>query len=222
VTWLLQLIHEFRPYIELLNATSAALSIITWLVAIPLLIVAGRKSKLVRVRAFGIEATFRQGVEAAAAIAVAAERRSMAFRPSELARTVEAAIAPARNQRLVGKSVLWVDDNPAWHEYESRALAALEIRVTNAFDTEPALQQVSREKYDLIISDMARPSGKYAGYALLQALREGGNAIPFIVYSGSNAPEHKQEALRRGAQGATNDPQELLELVDKILVDARN
>jgi len=215
VSWLLQLINEFKPYFELLNATSATLSIITWLAAFPLLIRALRRSKLASIRLPFMELRF---AEAAAAMGAALESKSMPFQASALARTLDAAIT---GQRLAGKSILWVDDNPTSHRYESMALTALGISVTDALDTEPALQQISGGKYDLIISDMGRASGKDAGYVLLQALRKVGNSTPFVIYSTSNAPKHKQEALRSGAQGSTNDPQELLELVVKILTGAK-
>jgi len=219
---------QFRPYFEILHAISSVLSILTWVVAVPFLIITWRRAKAVKFRIFGIEATFQQGMETAAAIGAAAGKYSTLageqqtqLRPSALARTVESAIAAPEGRRIAGRSILWVDDNPPNNEYERRALTALGITVTNALDTEPALKQLGAAKYDLIISDMGRPSGKRAGYALLQALREREDKTPFLIYSSSNAPEHKQEAAQRGAQGATNDPLELLELVVELLTGGR-
>jgi CheY-like chemotaxis protein len=81
-----------------------------------------------------------------------------------------------------------------------------------------ALEKLRRKKYDLVISDMGRPSSKQAGFELLKAIRDTGNDVPFVIYAGSNAPAHGVEARRRGAQGSTNDPSELFELVlDQIL-----
>lgn len=215
--------QELRPFFDVLNATSSLLSIITWLVAVPLLIVAWRRSKQVSIRVFGIEATFEQGLEAAAAIGVAAGRRSAAgeptpeIRPATLARALERAVAPLKGRSLSGKSVLWVDDSPSNNEYESKALRAFGIGVTFAADTEPALKELSAHKYDLVISDMARPSGSRAGYALLEAMRAAGSRTPVLIYSSSDAPEHKREAERRGASGATNNPQELVEMALGVL-----
>jgi hypothetical protein len=48
---------------------------------------------------------------------------------------------------------------------------------------------------------------------LLDKLRQTGNQTPFFIYAGSNAPEHKAEALKRGAQGSTNSAKELFEMV---------
>jgi CheY-like chemotaxis protein len=223
VSSLIERFQDLRPFFDVLNATSSVLSIITWLVAIPFLIVAWRRSKQISVRVFGIEATFEQGLEAAAAIGAAAERRSAAgeptpeMRPATLARSLERVVSRLKGRGLRGKSVLWVDDTPSNNEFESQALRAFGIAVTFAVDTEPALKDLSARKFDLVISDMARPSSKQAGYALLDAMRTGGNKTPVLIYSSSNAPEHKREAERRGASGATNNPQELVEMALGVL-----
>lgn len=60
---------------------------------------------------------------------------------------------------------------------------------------------------------MGRPPDPQAGYTLLDAMRERHDPTPFIVYAGSNLPEHTEEAKRHGALGSTNRPSELLDLV---------
>ena len=40
---------------------------------------------------------------------------------------------------------------------------------------------------------------------------------PFFIYAGSNLPEHRKLAAQHGAQGTTNRPQELFELVTAAL-----
>jgi hypothetical protein len=44
-------------------------------------------------------------------------------------------------------------------------------------------------------------------------MRQRGLRTPFIIYAGSNAPEHKAEARQHGAIGSTNRADELFELV---------
>ena len=66
---------------------------------------------------------------------------------------------------------------------------------------------------------MERPPDNRAGYAFLKELQEMQIDIPFVIYSSSNRPEHKAEALRKGAIGATNNLPELIELVRKALLD---
>jgi hypothetical protein len=63
-----------------------------------------------------------------------------------------------------------------------------------------------------LASVRADPSSKQADYELLKLVRDGGNSVPFIIYAGSNLPQHRLEAENRGAQGSTNDPHELFEL----------
>jgi CheY-like chemotaxis protein len=136
----------------------------------------------------------------------------------EIAPLIEKATAPRPRRRLSRATVLWVDDRPTNNLYERRALEALGLHIDLASDTEEAMGMLRRKKYDLVISDMGRPSSNRAGFELLKAIRDSGDDVPFVIYAGSNAPAHAVEARRRGAQGTTNDPSELFELVlDHIL-----
>ena len=116
-------------------------------------------------------------------------------------------------QQVAGARVLWVDDNPANNVYEKRALEALGIQFTLSTSTEDALEKLRSDSYDVIISDMGRPPDRQAGYTLLGELRKRNILTPFIIYAGSNRPEHKAETIRRGGFGTTNNPQELFGLV---------
>ena len=55
--------------------------------------------------------------------------------------------------------------------------------------------------------------GHDEGYVLLKQVRQKDKQTPYIIYSGSNKLEHKIMAQERGAQGATNRPDELIDLV---------
>ena len=92
------------------------------------------------------------------------------------------------------------------------------VRVTISTSTADALETIGKMKFDAIISDMGRPPDTQAGYTLLDELRRRGVKTPFVIYAGSNLPEHKQMARERGAQGSTNRPQELLDLVVSAIV----
>jgi len=175
-------------------------------------------------RAPGVEATARrQQVEAAAAIG-AAIAKSTGETPdaetslSEVAEALAEAVPDARAQRqLQGRLVLWVDDRPDNNRYERRALEALGIRFALSTSTDDALEQVRYQPFNLIISDMGRPGDPRAGFALLDKLRNKGDRTPFIIYAGSRASEHVEEAIRRGAIGCTNSPQELIVMVTRAL-----
>jgi CheY-like chemotaxis protein len=174
----------------------------------------------------GLEASAtRETIKAAAAVGVAVGRQKKdSENPSpirdvpEITPLIEKATAPRPRRRLSRATVLWVDDRPSNNVYERRALEALGLHIELANDTDDALQKLASKHFDLVISDMGRPSSKQAGFELLRAVRDRGANMPFVIYAGSNAPEHRAEAKRRGAQGTTNDPSELFELVlDHIL-----
>jgi CheY-like chemotaxis protein len=174
-------------------------------------------AKAVTFKGAGFEASAsRDDVAAAAALGAAVQRKTNgAERPKELpdiAPLIETTSSPRRRRKLQQSTVLWVDDNPENNLYERRALEALGINIDLANDTQDALRKLSHKEYDLVISDMGRPSGKQAGYELLKLVRDSGNSLPFIIYAGSNLPQHQLEAEDRGAQGSTNDPRELFEL----------
>jgi CheY-like chemotaxis protein len=82
-----------------------------------------------------------------------------------------------------------------------------------ATSTDEALRKLTTQKFDVIISDMGRPPDDRAGYTPLEKLRASGNQTPFVIYAGSNAPEHKAEARSRGALGSTNRASELFNYV---------
>ena len=113
------------------------------------------------------------------------------------------------------KQILWVDDRPDNNTFERRAFESLGLTITLALSTDEALQLLSKKRFGAILSDMGRKEGPREGYVLLDALRSGGDNTPFFIYSASNSAEYKREA--HGAQGSTNNPRELFEMVTKIL-----
>jgi len=173
----------------------------------------------------GIKATLERKVEAAALFGAALVKSSTssAEKPAlneedvekarKIANVINQEMKPNTFRRLADASVLWVDDIPSNNLYERRALEVLGIRFTDSTSTEDALEKIRLNKYDVIISDMKRLPDKQAGYTLLAERQKLGDTTPFIIYSSSNLPEHKAEALRRGAVGSTNNPQELFQLV---------
>ena len=111
------------------------------------------------------------------------------------------------------RHILWVDDRPWNNAYERHALSALGFRITISQSTEDALDKLRMGRFDVIISDMGRPPDDRAGYTLPEAVRDQGIRTPYLIYAGSRKPEHQREALKSGAQGTTNRPEELLEMV---------
>ncbi len=209
LTWL----QTYRPLLEIVTATGSLLAIITWLIAIPAIL-----HNWWRGRAVQLEFNL-MGIKAAALFGGAAEQwatRAPGEHPkakaATVARTLERAFDGGGKSRLSGKRVLWVDDQPSSIALEIQGFEALGAIVTRRLDTDSALTALATEKFDLVISDMGRPPDDRAGYTLLQKLRQKGFKAPFLIYSGSKRPEHVREAFERGAQGATNDPEELLDM----------
>jgi len=118
--------------------------------------------------------------------------------------------------RSVGSTnnrVLWVDDRPDNNIVERRAGEEIGLTFTLALSTAEALEQLSRQRFAAIISDMGRKEGSREGYVLLDALRRGGDQTPFFIYASSNAPEHQRETFEHCGQGCFNNAKELLTAV---------
>jgi CheY-like chemotaxis protein len=170
----------------------------------------------------GFEASAkRRQAEAAAALAAAGAYRQDPGAPmgedAKQARDAVAVVAefvtPAALRKADRARILWVDDRPQNNVYERQSLQALGVSFELVTSTDEALEKIKSQGFDVVISDMGRPSDPRAGYTLLSALRKSGYSTPFIIYAGSNAPEHKAEARERGALGSTNRASELFEYV---------
>lgn len=118
--------------------------------------------------------------------------------------------------------ILWVDDRPENNIFERQAFEALGITFTLALSTKEAIQKLGEKKYAAIISDMGRREGPREGYVLLDLLRAEGDNTPLFFYSSSNDPEHTREALAHGAQGNTNHPQVLFDMVTRAVIQGRD
>ena len=115
------------------------------------------------------------------------------------------------------RHILWVDDRPGNNTYERSAFESMGIEFTLALSTKEALEILSKNRFAAIISDMGRQEGPREGYALLQAVRAHDRDTPFFIYAGSNTPTHQREAAAEGAQGTTNRPRELFDMVVQAL-----
>lgn len=136
-------------------------------------------------------------------------------RIGELAR----AVPPSKFTVTEGWSghLLWVDDHPDNNVHERQAFEAIGLHFTLAISTDEALQCLQSTHFVTILSDMSRREGPREGYRLLDLLRKQNTITPFFIYAGSNAPEHQREIIEHGGQGCTNNPQELFEMVRKVI-----
>jgi CheY-like chemotaxis protein len=114
-------------------------------------------------------------------------------------------------------TILWVDDRPENNVYEQEAFSGLGFKFDLALSTNEALEKLKQKSYGAIISDMGRIEGPREGYVLLEKVRQTDKATPFFIYAGSDSLEHKKEAEQRGAQGTTNRPHDLIDMVTKYV-----
>jgi len=121
-------------------------------------------------------------------------------------------------EATVGKTILWVDDQPGNNTYECLALQALGMSVEFSKDTNDAIKKLSVKKYDVVISDMVRPEGERAGYDLLGKIKERKLDTPFILYSSTYTKDEETAILSEGAFGSTSKASELVGLVVNAIV----
>jgi CheY-like chemotaxis protein len=142
--------------------------------------------------------------------------KTATFQIEDVVRTVDSAVTRIQ-EGVKNPLVLWVDDNPTNNVYERKAFESVGVRFVLSETTKEALNELSRQSFAAVISDMGRREGPREGYTLLDELRTRGDQTPLFFYAASNAPEHQQETLEHGGQGCTNDGQELFEMVTKVI-----
>ena len=126
---------------------------------------------------------------------------------------VVGALGGTKREPLSERVILWVDDLPGNNVWERRALEAYGMRFLLAKSTTEAEGLLRTGDFAAIISDMGRPGDRRAGYTLLEHVRTAGKQTPYFIYTASRSASRVQEALRQGAQGLTNDPDELVAMV---------
>lgn len=223
---------DIKQITELIEALVSLISAISWpLVAVFIVVFLGNPIKAIlgnlselSLKAGGFETQAKtKEIEAAASLGAAVAQEKSASKPENKIATenesfkivglVNRVFQPRVINRLINRKILWVDDRPDNNFYERKSLEALGIQFTISKSTEDALNKLRQNNYDVIISDMGRPEDDRAGYQLLDEIKKMGINTPFIIYSGSNLPEHKAEARQKGAYGSTNIATELFELV---------
>jgi PAS domain S-box-containing protein len=94
--------------------------------------------------------------------------------------------------------VLHVDDDQICLKVAKQCLETQgEFEVDTASSVDEALEKLKKTDYDVIVSDYQMP-GK-DGFEFLKELREKGNTVPFIVFTGKGREEIAMKALNLGA-----------------------
>lgn len=212
-------IQSNKPYIDAAHALSSAINIVGWLLGAVLLWIAWRRNSIKSFQVGPVNFQMEQAAVEATATAARdwqAKAPMQTFDLGRIRETVGRAFRPAVLDNLTGRSVLWVDDRPANNALAVRALRKFHLDVEEVTSTEAALDVMQRRHFDLVISDMGRGDNKRAGYELLAEMRRKGSMVPFLIFSSSDRPEFRQEAMDRGAQLSTNS---IVELLDYIIRD---
>jgi CheY-like chemotaxis protein len=232
----IRLVQDNKPLFDAMHALSSVFTLIGWTASLLFIFVAWRRGRIQSFRAFGVDVQLAQEAVVAASRATRqwATRADTPRKPGQRSQSVpvdigqlrhiiDRAFVPEVAARLAGRSILWADDNPKNNTYEAEALGKMGLVVEQVLSTQAALEALKRQSFDLVISDMGRGTEVRAGYDLLEAIRASGGDIPYLLYSAHGSdPAHVAEARKRGAQGSTEHPAELLSYVIALLgEDAR-
>jgi PAS domain S-box-containing protein len=100
--------------------------------------------------------------------------------------------------------ILHVDDDSDFLKCSKRILEMHEslFKIETALSVKDALQKIRQKPYDVIVAEYRMPERN--GLDLLKELRNGGNDVPFILFTGKGREEVAIEALNLGADQYIN------------------
>ena len=116
--------------------------------------------------------------------------------------------------------VLWVDDYPSNNELIVSMFKDRNVRFDIAINTEQGIDLLSKNDYDLVITDMGRGSESDAGLIFIKRTKELhiGDIPPIAVFASKQAiKNYGKQALGLGAIAATNDIAEVISLILRVL-----
>ena len=116
--------------------------------------------------------------------------------------------------------ILAVDDSPSMRQMVSTTLASAGYEVEQAEDGVQALQLASRQRFDLVITDVNMPN--MDGITLVRELRGRPNYkfVPLLVLTTEATAERKTQGKEAGATGwlvKPFNPERLLATIAKVL-----
>ena len=117
---------------------------------------------------------------------------------------------------MSSKTILVVEDEEIERKLLSEVLETLAYEVAQAQNGREALDIMSKQKVDLILTDVHMP--ELNGLELLKRVREMGNNLPVIIMTGFDASEAQKSAEKYNAAALLLKPFRIQELRD-ILTD---
>jgi CheY-like chemotaxis protein len=125
-------------------------------------------------------------------------------------------------KELYGLKILVVDDDLDTRELIDWVLRRVGAEVTPVASVKQALEALERERFHLMVSDIAMPEED--GYSLLRKVRalppERGGRIPAIALTAHSLVQDRLQSLRAGFQSHVPKPvvpEELVEVVASII-----
>jgi DNA-binding NtrC family response regulator len=108
-------------------------------------------------------------------------------------------------------TLLIIDDEPELREVLIALLEDSVFRITEAANGMEAIDILTTEKFDAILSDEKMP--RKSGLEVLRWLRENNDQTPFVIHSGFRHKDMASEATRLGAFAFIDKPWD-----EKILI----
>jgi CheY-like chemotaxis protein len=108
-------------------------------------------------------------------------------------------------QPLVGKKVLFVEDNAINQKVTRKLLEKLGCEAEIAQDGATALRVIQGQDFDFFLLDLNLPD--LSGFDIAKKIREMGIIVPIIAYSGDDAPQTSDKCLESGMDDLLLKPQ---------------
>lgn len=112
------------------------------------------------------------------------------------------------------RSILLVDDNPSALDFLQMRLRALGYRVRVATNGELALDEIRRDRPDLVVLDVTMP--ELNGYQTCREIKAIDRALPVIILTAKTDPADRFWARQAGADEFLNKPIDPAVVVDRI------
>ena len=121
---------------------------------------------------------------------------------------------PSTPKELTGLRVLVIDDEPDALAMVTHLLETHHAAVGTATSSAAALALLERERFDVIVSDIAMPGGD--GYAFVTEIRTRGIATPALALTAFARKEDREKALACGYQAHIEKPVDAEELLAAV------
>jgi CheY-like chemotaxis protein len=128
--------------------------------------------------------------------------------------TTGVAVAPVRRLRILA-----VDDEPALTKAVMRLLRPIGHAVTMASSGEEALEKLTAEPFDVVLSDVGMGAGMN-GWELAERVRRGWPQVRFALATGWGAAIDPVEARDKGVIAVLSKPYSAAELVEVLAAAA--